>query len=236
MRTGFPETQPTLVSGNVALELSANIGNAEIFWISVLARGRSFRLPSVTLLPSSGQKFRRAAQKLRSRKHGLTLTVGDIHSLALPPNAFDNVTLFHVLEHVHDPHAMLIRSWELLTENGMLFICVPNDVLAWSSRIKALGKRMGIPQFQKFSPRFGLALVGESSEIHLSHFTSNSLSRVVEKAGYNICVIGLDPYFAASWTWTLPHFLYLGLHTALYRANGTSHYKTIMLVAQRRKR
>jgi ubiquinone/menaquinone biosynthesis C-methylase UbiE len=182
-----------------------------------------------------GTEVSSSGAEVARERYKLTLTVGDIHSLSLPLNSFDNVTLFHVLEHVHDPLAMLIRSWELLSEDGMLFVCVPNDVLAWSSRIKALGKRIGVPQFQKFSPKFGMALVGKSSEIHLSHFMPNSLSKVVEKAGYNIRKIGLDPYFAASWPWTPPHFLYLGLHAALYRATGTSHYETIMLVAQKRK-
>jgi ubiquinone/menaquinone biosynthesis C-methylase UbiE len=180
-----------------------------------------------------GTEVSSSGAKVAREKYGLTLTVGDIHSLSLPLNSFDNVTLFHVLEHVHNPLAMLARSWELLTEDGVLFVCVPNDVLGWGSRVKALGKRMGIPQFQKFSPKFGMPLVGTSSEIHLSHFTPNSLSAAVKKAGFTICEIGLDPYFAASSVETVPQFLYLAFHATQYRLTGTNHYETIMLVARK---
>jgi SAM-dependent methyltransferase len=181
-----------------------------------------------------GTEVSSSGASVAEKKYGIQLTVGDIHSLALPLCMFDNITLFHVLEHVHDPLEMLVRSRELLSENGSLFICVPNDVLSWGSRLKALGKSLGLPQFKKFSPKFGMPLVGTSSEIHLSHFTQASLEAVVRRAGFTIAATGLDPYFAASWKWTVPHHVYLGLHSLLHRLTGVNHYETIMLVAKKR--
>ena len=44
----------------------------------------------------------------------------------LPPNHFDAITLWHVLEHVHDlsPYVRQLRS--VLKEKGKIFIAVPN--------------------------------------------------------------------------------------------------------------
>lgn len=181
-----------------------------------------------------GTEVSSSGAAVAQEKFGIELVIGDIHTLSLAANSFDNITLIHLLEHVHDPCAMLERTHELLTEGGMLFVCVPNDVMAWGSRVKAFGKRLGLTAFQKFSPKFGLPKVGTSSEIHLSHFTEKSLVSAAKKAGFDICYVGLDPYFAANWSRTVPHTLYFALHSALYRLTGRNHYETILLAARKR--
>lgn len=45
---------------------------------------------------------------------------------ALPPESFDAITLWHVLEHVHDLHRYVAQLKKLLKPNGRLFIAVPN--------------------------------------------------------------------------------------------------------------
>ncbi len=42
------------------------------------------------------------------------------------PDSFDAITLWHVLEHVHELHAYIKQLAQLLTTNGKLFIAVPN--------------------------------------------------------------------------------------------------------------
>lgn len=44
----------------------------------------------------------------------------------LPENSYDAITLWHVLEHVHDVKKYLFRLKALLKENGKIFIAVPN--------------------------------------------------------------------------------------------------------------
>ena len=44
----------------------------------------------------------------------------------LPEGSFDAITMWHVLEHVHDLHAYMAQLKKLLTPNGRLFIAVPN--------------------------------------------------------------------------------------------------------------
>jgi SAM-dependent methyltransferase len=44
----------------------------------------------------------------------------------LPPGTFNAVTMWHVLEHVHELHAYIRQIGELLAPEGKLFIAVPN--------------------------------------------------------------------------------------------------------------
>lgn len=44
----------------------------------------------------------------------------------LAPGSFDAVTLWHVLEHVHDLHVYVAKLKEILKPGGTLFIAVPN--------------------------------------------------------------------------------------------------------------
>jgi 2-polyprenyl-3-methyl-5-hydroxy-6-metoxy-1,4-benzoquinol methylase len=45
---------------------------------------------------------------------------------SLPAGSFDAITMWHVLEHVHELHASVKRLKELLKPGGKLFIAVPN--------------------------------------------------------------------------------------------------------------
>ena len=45
---------------------------------------------------------------------------------SLQPNLYDVITLWHVLEHVHELHTYLNTFYSLLTQNGTLIIAVPN--------------------------------------------------------------------------------------------------------------
>jgi SAM-dependent methyltransferase len=44
----------------------------------------------------------------------------------LPPDSFDAITLWHVLEHVHDLHPYVERLKTLVRRSGRIFIAVPN--------------------------------------------------------------------------------------------------------------
>ena len=58
-----------------------------------------------------------------SRKKGNTV-VKNLDEI--PNQKFDVITLWHVLEHVHDPATYLEKINSLLNENGLLLIAVPN--------------------------------------------------------------------------------------------------------------
>ena len=44
----------------------------------------------------------------------------------VPDTTYDNIVMSHVLEHVDDPVAVLLRAREWLSEGGLFFIMVPN--------------------------------------------------------------------------------------------------------------
>lgn len=60
------------------------------------------------------------------REYGLKVQVGFVQDAVFPPESFDVVTIWHVLEHTEDPgHVLaLLRSW--LKVDGMLVVEVPN--------------------------------------------------------------------------------------------------------------
>ena len=54
------------------------------------------------------------------------VATGFVQDATFPPGSFDVVTMYHALEHVEDPAAILsrLRSW--MTDDGVLLIEVPN--------------------------------------------------------------------------------------------------------------
>jgi 2-polyprenyl-3-methyl-5-hydroxy-6-metoxy-1,4-benzoquinol methylase len=181
----------------------------------------------------TGTEVSQSAVALAKRKYGLSLLAGQIGVLDLPPDFYNTITLFHVLEHVHDPAMLVNRCCDLLRAQGILVIAVPNDILAWTSKIKKIGKRLGLSAFQKFSPKLGISRAGASREIHLSHFTPAVLRWLLEDSGLQLVEESLDPYYVS-------RGLRLGLDSAYYAAhralNATlkiNRYDTIWMVARK---
>ena len=81
-----------------------------------------------------GTEISESAVALAKEKYGLSLFAGEVEALGLPPQSFDTITLFHVLEHVPDPGKLLTLCHDLLRAQGILVIAVPNDVVAWTSK------------------------------------------------------------------------------------------------------
>lgn len=182
----------------------------------------------------AGTEISASAARIAHERYGLEIEQGQIEELTLPDSSFDNLTLFHVLEHVHDPVMLMRRCHQLLRPGGIAVIAVPNDVLAWGSGLKKLGKRMGLGPFQKFSRIAGIPKAGSSREIHLSHFTPVVLRRLLIKAGFEIVQEGLDPYYAASGVWKVAHGLYYTLHQAMFKVFGVNRYETIWMIARKK--
>lgn len=181
----------------------------------------------------TGTEVSSSAVRIAKEKYGLKLLAGQVEDMNLPPNSFDNIMLFHVLEHVPDPGRLIDLCRDLLRPWGMMVIAVPNDVLAWSSTIKKAGKRLGLTPFQKFSPVLGIARAGSSREIHLSHFTPSVLRQLVEKSGLAVVDESLDPYYVSSGVRLIMDHAYYGLHRMLHGAFKINRYETIWMVARK---
>lgn len=98
---------------------------------------------------------------------GIPIYTGSIDRLQAHAGSFDLITLWHALEHFHDPVGDLRSIHRLLAPGGRLLIEVPN-----SDSIAA--RLFQSDWFQWDLPR------------HLSHFTPQSLLRLLGKVGFRV--------------------------------------------------
>lgn len=181
----------------------------------------------------SGTEVSETGIKIAKEKYGLDIRQGQIEEVNLPEKSFDTITLFHVLEHVADPNKTISRCRELLKVGGVLLVCVPNDVLAWTSKIKILGKKLGLRAFQKFSPKLGIPRVFTSNEIHLSHFAPSVLRRLLEQSGLAVIEESIDPYYASTGIKQILHAGYCVFHRLVFGMTQVNRYDTIWMLARK---
>jgi ubiquinone/menaquinone biosynthesis C-methylase UbiE len=182
-----------------------------------------------------GTEVSESAIETAREKYGLLIDRGQVEEMNFPAASFDNLTLFHVLEHVPDPVKLVETCHRLLRPNGILVVAVPNDVLAWTSKIKKLGKRLGIKPFQKFSPVMGISRAGLSREIHLSHFTPQVLRHLLAGAGFSMVEESIDPYYVARGPIAVIQAVYYSLHKALFALFQVNRYDTIWMIARKQE-
>lgn len=112
--------------------------------------------------------------------HGLALhPAADLYSLQA--DSFDAITLWHVLEHVHDLHRYMEQLKKLVKRGGCIFIAVPNYTSYDASFYQANWAAYDVPRhLYHFSPesvqqlmgRHGLQLQGTRSMWYDSFYIS----------------------------------------------------------------
>ncbi|HLW64030.1 MAG TPA: class I SAM-dependent methyltransferase [Gemmataceae bacterium] len=108
----------------------------------------------------------RMVERIRNEL-GLNAFVGTLPHLDLEPESFDVITMWHALEHLHDPLPVLREARSLLVRGGKIVISVPN-IDSWPFRW------FGRNWFALELPR------------HLSHFMPATLAEMVERAGFAV--------------------------------------------------
>jgi 2-polyprenyl-3-methyl-5-hydroxy-6-metoxy-1,4-benzoquinol methylase len=98
-------------------------------------------------------------------QHGLTALAGTLPHPDLRPGSFDVVTMWHSLEHVHQPATILRAAYELLVPGGKLVVATPN--------IDGLPFRL-----------FGRSWFGLDLPRHLIHFTPATLTSMLQTTGF----------------------------------------------------
>ena len=98
---------------------------------------------------------------------GLLAIEGSLPHVDLRPCSFEVVTMWHSLEHTHDPCAILREAYRLLVPGGKLIVATPN-IDSWSFR------------------RFGPAWYGLDLPRHLTHFTPETLTVALQSAGLRV--------------------------------------------------
>jgi len=145
-----------------------------------------------------GTEVSSTAVEIAKRKYDIDLLRGTLEDLANAGKVFDNISLFHVLEHVPNPMTLLQICHSLLSRDGVLVIAVPNEVASLRSSLKRRLVAAGILKPRTGAGRFGLqriALAEETEEVHLSHFTPSVLSNLLRRTGFEILKQTLDPHY-----------------------------------------
>ncbi len=99
----------------------------------------------------------------------------------LPPDRFDVITLWHVLEHVYDLRATLRTLTAHLTDRGAMLIAVPNHLSPDALRYRDQWAAYDVPR-------------------HLWHFTPSSMAMFLQQEGLRIQKIvpmKLDAYYVS---------------------------------------
>jgi 2-polyprenyl-3-methyl-5-hydroxy-6-metoxy-1,4-benzoquinol methylase len=113
-------------------------------------------------------------------KHGrerldLNILHGELIDIGFPDKIFDAITLWHVLEHTTNPLVLLKEIRRILKDDGVFILAIPNlnNILSqWAYKL-VKGKRMRL-----FDPL--------DRELHLYHFTPETIRLALEKAGFSI--------------------------------------------------
>jgi 2-polyprenyl-3-methyl-5-hydroxy-6-metoxy-1,4-benzoquinol methylase len=85
----------------------------------------------------------------------------------LPLNRFDAITLWHVLEHVHQLHSYMEQLKNLLAREGKIFIAVPNYTAADAAAYRNYWAAYDVPR-------------------HLYHFSPKSIAVLAQQHGLKV--------------------------------------------------
>lgn len=113
-----------------------------------------------------GTEMDELTAKRAAAHSGATIFVGDTLKAPYPPNSFDLITCFDVLEHVYDPRRFLHQMQQWLKPGGIFFAKVPN-IDSWESRV------------------FGSYWFGLELPRHLYHFSPLTLKLLASELGFH---------------------------------------------------
>jgi len=116
----------------------------------------------------------------------------------LPDRSFDVITLWHVLEHVHDLHGYLEKFYAILRPDGKLIIAVPNYESYDAAVYQSYWAAYDVPR-------------------HLYHFSPVSLKTLAGKKGFR--VVAMKPMWFDSF--------YVSLLSSRYRHNHVKWFPAL---------
>jgi 2-polyprenyl-3-methyl-5-hydroxy-6-metoxy-1,4-benzoquinol methylase len=103
------------------------------------------------------------------RTYGIPIRPGTVFDQNYPPDSFDLVTLWDVLEHTPNPKAEIAETYRLLKGDGLLVVNYP-DIGSWIARL------MG---------RSWVFLLN----VHLYYFTRATITKLLENAGFDVVFV-----------------------------------------------
>ena len=182
-----------------------------------------------------GTEISSTALEIAKTKYNQNLFQGTVEDLARQSGKFDNITLFHVLEHVPNPRNTVEVCGSLLSEGGTLAIAVPNEISSLRAYVRKVAIKMGITRADGFG-ELGLPLItldASAPEIHLSHFTPGVLQRLLQKTGFTVVKNTLDPFRLKTGFGRLKSEIYYYSCLVILRLFKLNLYDTIFVLARK---
>jgi len=106
--------------------------------------------------------------KLANQKASTTTGAKIYSSIAdVSETAFDVITLWHVLEHLHDLSGSLKKINHLLSKSGTIFVAVPNFQSHDARHYNSFWAAYDVPR-------------------HLWHFNKNNMKQILEHSGFHV--------------------------------------------------
>ena len=112
---------------------------------------------------------------------GIEVFKGELPDARFSDESFDVITIWHVLEHTKDPFNTLKEVRRILKSDGVVIIAVPN-VHCYLYNIAYTLIKLRRPKL----------LYLDSKEIHLYHFHTGTLKRMLEKGGLSTVKFDVD--------------------------------------------
>ena len=168
-------------------------------------------------------------------KYQLQIHRGSLDTVDFGTRTFDVITMFHVLEHVPSPSAILRRCRELLHPAGLLVVAVPNELRSWKTVAKRVLSLSRVGRFAGLGS-YGLpelALDGATHELHLSHFTVSTLTALLRRSGFYVIEDSLDPSYTATGIGRLLYGTIYDLCWSIKALSGQNFYDCMWMVARK---
>ena len=128
-----------------------------------------------------GTEISRFACEQASAAIGQSIFWGEIWEAGFAANSFDVVTLWHVLEHVTEPLRVLHEANNLIKPDGIIVLAVPNV----NDKFLQLAYRL-------IKGRRPVLFSAGDREVHLYHFSVNTIKALLARARFRCRRIGPD--------------------------------------------
>ncbi len=108
--------------------------------------------------------------KYSQKLFGVKVVIGDVIKMKFENKSFDLITLNGVFEHIYDPASTLKKCRQILKENGLLVMAIPN--------IESLGYKIHQKNWYHLQP-------GR----HIYHFSPKTIVMLLKKEGFRVLQI-----------------------------------------------